>query len=204
MNSVTNSNNVLFYAPNSPYARMCRAFLGLNNLTGLFNLKVEDLKAKSKELLQTNPQGKVPTLIFNNEIVIDSKEILKFFCKKFNLEHLGLNTSLEDKVFETGRKVMDLAKTNFYERVGSNRKEVIELNEKQIQQLIVELNTDCPNLDSTLNVTVAKIAIVCALDYARNRGQYDWTQIGNIEQLKGLHQELSILPAFVNTMPAKL
>ena len=67
----------LFYTKRSPYARKVRVLALEKGIT--LDLINEDLAKKSKVLLDSNPLGKVPTLILDNgDTIYDSVVICQY------------------------------------------------------------------------------------------------------------------------------
>jgi glutathione S-transferase len=67
----------LLYTKRSPYARKVRAIVLEKNIS--LDLIDEDLQKKSRRLLESNPLGKVPTLILDNgTTVFDSSVICQY------------------------------------------------------------------------------------------------------------------------------
>lgn len=69
----------LFYSPNSPYARKCRAVALEKGLEAQLTLTAVDTAAPSPEFLSANPLGKIPTLkTASGELYCESPVICEY------------------------------------------------------------------------------------------------------------------------------
>ncbi len=158
----------LFYTKRSPYARKVRV-VALEKNIPLESIE-EDLTNKSSHLLEANPLGKIPTLILDNgQTLCDSPVICEYLdslkvhpvlipkvkAKRFRILHLA---AVADGLMDTTVAAY-LEKTRHPEHF---QEEFIKKQEETIfrcQEFIEK------NLDDLKELSLASIAVACAIGY---------------------------------------
>jgi glutathione S-transferase len=190
----------LLYTKRSPYARKVRV-LALEKGIKL-DLIDEDLANKSKQLLDANPLGKVPTLILdNNETIYDSVVICQYLDElndqvvlipksgKPRYEVLKWEALSDDLVTTAIYTYMEKIRhpQDFHAQFVQNGESTIQKSYAFIESRLNELNT----------FSLAPVAVACAIGYIHFRLPHLAVQ-GKLAQW---FNDFSKRPSMAQTMP---
>ncbi len=190
----------LLYTKRSPYARKVRVLVLEKGIQ--LDLIDEDLANKSKQLLENNPLGKVPTLILDNgETVFDSVVICQYLddlndrvvlipkTGKARLEILKLESMADDMVTTAVYTYMERVRhpNDFHTQFVTNSENSILRGYQHIEFHLADLKT----------FSLASIAIASAIGYIHFRLPHLKVQ-GKLAQW---FDEINIRPSMQQTIP---
>jgi glutathione S-transferase len=177
----------LIYSDRSPYARKVRAIAAHHGIE--LNAVEVVTKPTPPELLAANPLGKVPALVLDSGVtILDSQVIAEY------LDNIGTSEqkllpedpearavqrtleALADGILEAG---VGIVYEQLYRAEGERSKAIMDKYAGQVQRGVEWLAQHLGQFEH--GISHAAIAIVCALDYLRNRVPdfgyaQEWTQ----------------------------
>lgn len=193
----------LLYTKRSPYARKVRVVAAEKNIQ--LELLEEDLTKKSKILTDTNPLGKIPTLILDNgQTLIDSPVICEYLDTLNDRPILlprsgaGRFKVLHGQAIADG--LMDTTVALYMEKVRHPN----DVNAVFVSQQEQSIDRTLKFLELTVSelseFNLASIAAACALGYLQFRLPHLMPS-GKYPKLSAWFAEFSKRPSMATTVP---
>jgi glutathione S-transferase len=188
----------------SPYARKVRIVAVEKQIP--LKLVEEDLANKSSELLGANPAGKIPVLILDNGQTLSNSPLLCEYLDSLNNQPVLIPKEAEErfKVLNftaMADGLMDVTVATYLEKVRHPRdyNEVFIQNQEQTIKRC--LNHFEQRIKELQQLSLAPIAVACAIGYINFRLAHLWPQAEFLELL-GWFEEFSKRPSMAATIPA--
>jgi glutathione S-transferase len=196
----------------SPYVRKVRVVMAEKKLDYAF--VTEDVWAADSTISESNPLGKVPCLVMEGaEALFDSRVIVEYLDTLSPVGKLIPAVGRERAEIKTWEAladgVMDAALLARLEATWAGRTKAQRSNawiERQLSKIEAAVKAMATGLGDKpfctgIHLTLADIAVGCALDYLDFRfPQIDWRT--NNPNLQRLFDKLMQRPSFVDTKPA--
>ena len=187
----------------SPYARKVRIIALEKGIK--MDLVDEDLKHKSKLLLDSNPIGRIPTLILDDgrtlcdssvicEYLESVKECPRFYPKDADQRLEVLNLDL------IAKSLTEVTVAIFYEHLRHPENPHQNFLNAQQETILRTLRYLEKNLKHLNELSVASVSAACAIGYLKFRQPRIWDK-AQCRQLSQWHDDLLKRPSFSQTVP---